>query len=261
MKDLTFTLLQYDIAWENVEANLAFLEQQLSQVPEESHILVLPEMFATGFTMQPQNVAQTMDGRIVQWMRKHAIACRKIITGSVVIAENGHYYNRLVWMLPNGAYHTYDKKHLFSFAGENKHYLHGNTRKIVSVNGWKICLNICYDLRFPVWNRQHPDADQQYDVLLYVANWPERRSYPWQALLKARAIENMAYVVAVNRVGKDANGINHSGDSAIIDPLGTVIWTLANDVCMHTRTLHYRDVVSAREQFGFLNDIDNYMLL
>lgn len=260
MKDLIVTILQYDIAWEDIGANLAYLDARMQQVPAESHIVVLPEMFATGFTMQPEKVGQSMDGTIVQWMSATARRYRKILAGSVVIAENGVFYNRLIWMLPDGRYHTYDKHHLFSFAGEDQHYSAGNSRTIVSVNGWKISLNVCYDLRFPVWLRQSPDPAQRYDVLLVVANWPERRSYAWNTLLKARAIENLSFVVGVNRVGKDYNGIDHSGDSAVISPLGEVLWTAAHEACMHTHTLQYSGLEETRQRFAFLDDMDPYII-
>lgn len=260
MKDLTFTLLQYDIAWEDITANIAYLDARMQEVPAESHIVVLPEMFATGFTMQPEKVGQSMDGFVVQWMRNTARRYRKVIAGSVVIAENGTFFNRLVWMLPDGRYHTYDKHHLFSYAAEDKHYSAGGSRSIVSVNGWKISLNICYDLRFPVWLRQSPDADLRYDILLLVANWPERRSYPWNILLKARAIENLSFVIGVNRVGADNNGIGHCGDSSVIGPLGEVLWTAANEVCMYTHTFKYRDIQEVRQRFSFLDDIDPYII-
>lgn len=260
MKDLTVTLLQYDIVWEDIAANLAYLNTRMEEVPSSTHVVILPEMFATGFTMQPVNVAQSMDGAVVQWMRETAIRYRKIIAGSVVISENGKYFNRLIWMQPDGRYHTYDKHHLFSFAGEDAHYTAGEVRTIVSVNGWKIALNICYDLRFPVWLRQHPDPAHRYDVLLLVANWPERRRYPWDILLKARAIENMSFVIGVNRIGADNNGISHSGDSAVISPLGESLWTASNEACMYTHTLKYSELTEIRQRFAFLDDIDPYII-
>lgn len=261
MKDLIFSLVQYDIQWEAIDENLATLSQLLKDVPSESHIVVLPEMFATGFTMEPENVAQTMDGSIVTWMLEKAQTHKKIITGSIAIQEDGQNYNRLVWMLPNGVYYTYDKRHLFSFAGEQEHYQSGEDKLIVQVNGWKICLNICYDLRFPVWLRQSPNLDQQYDVLLFVANWPERRSHAWRTLLLARAIENQSFVVAVNRVGLDKNGIHHSGDSAIIDPLGSVLWEQTQETVVYTQTLKYEELVNIRAKFNFLEDIDSFVVL
>ncbi len=260
MKDLTFSLVQYDIIWEDIPGNLARLETLLPEVPAHSHIVVLPEMFATGFSMNLATIATTIDGAVIAWMRQTAKRLKKIITGSVAILEDGKYYNRLVWMQPDGRSFTYDKRHLFSFAGENNHYTAGNKKLMVQVNGWKICVNICYDLRFPVWLRQSPDPQQHYDVLLLVANWPERRRFAWSTLLKARAIENMAYVIGVNRVGYDGNAIYHSGDSAIIDPLGDIVWEQKDATCVYTHTLSRESVVESRHKFGFLNDLDNFLI-
>lgn len=261
MKDVTFTLIQYDIKWEDTAANLQWLGDALAKVPTNTHVVVLPEMFATGFTMKPERVAERMDGTIVSWMKEMAMLHKKIITGSVVIEEDGKYWNRLIWMLPNGQYYTYNKRHLFSFAGEQEHYEGGDQRLIVQVNGWKICLNICYDLRFPVWLRQAPVVEERYDILLFVANWPERRSYPWKTLLKARAIENLCYVVGVNRVGSDNNDVYHSGDSAVIDPLGTVLWEQAHDVVLHTHTFKKEQLMEVRTKFNFLEDADRFVLV
>lgn len=261
MKDLTVTLIQYDIIWEDAEANLNFLNNELLNVPNETHIVILPEMFATGFSMQPEKIAQTMDGSILTWMRKQANQHRKIIAGSVAIEEDGQYFNRLIWMLPNGIFYSYDKRHLFSYAGEQEHYVAGNQKTIVQVNGWKICLNVCYDLRFPVWLRQPPMKEERYDILLFVANWPERRSFAWQTLLKARAIENLCYTIGVNRIGSDNKGIYHSGDSCIINPLGDVLEQSSHAQKHLTYTFKQDDLNAIRSQYKFLDDADNFILL
>ncbi len=264
MKDLIISCIQTDLVWEDKLANLAKMEQWFVQIPQQTHIIVLPEMFSTGFSMNAAQLAETMDGATVSWLKAQSIFHKKIITGSLIIEENGQFFNRLIWMQPNGEFHYYDKRHLFGFAGEDKQYAAGAKRSIVQVNGWKINLQICYDLRFPVWARQSPpiaEQDASYDVLLYVANWPERRITAWDALLKARAIENQAYVIGVNRIGKDNNDIYHNGSSSIIDPWGEVLWNLHNDEGIHTEVLKYEPLQQAREKLPFLKDGDRFMIL
>ena len=267
MSTLRFTLVQTALAWENKEANLKMLEEKLSGIPAGPQIVVLPEMFPTGFSMKPEVLAEKMDGPVVQWMKRIAGEKKLILTGSVIIEEDGFYYNRLIWMLPNGEYGYYDKRHLFAFAGEDRHYTGGTQRLIASVNGWKINLLVCYDLRFPVWARQAPDparedtADMEYDVLIYVANWPERRNTAWKTLLQARAIENQAYVIGVNRVGNDGNNIYHSGDSMVIDPLGNIIYHNAHEEIVHTISLERAHLLEVREKFPFWKDADRFQVL
>lgn len=259
MSTVTISLIQSDLFWEDKAKNLQQFEEKIAGLPKETHVVVLPEMFSTGFSMKPKELAEAMDGSTMQWLRSTAIRYRKIITGSIIIEEEGNYYNRLIWMLPNGTFYYYDKRHLFGYAGEDKHYTPGDKRLIVQVNGWKICLQVCYDLRFPVWSRQ--TADAPYDMLIYVANWPERRSLPWKALLQARAIENQSYVLGVNRVGNDGNDIYHSGDSSIIDPLGNIVWQQANEEAVFTYTFHKEELQKIRDQFPFLDDADKFMIL
>jgi omega-amidase len=259
-KKLTVSVVQYDIAWENIYANFNALDKMLQQVPDTSHIILLPETFATGFTMQPQKHAQSMDGEIVTWMKRKAISMKKIIIGSVAIQEEGKYYNRLICVFPNGILCHYDKRHLFSLVGEQEHYEAGEQKLIIQVNGWKLALHICYDLRFPVWLRQSPIKDEQYDALLLVANWPERRIKAWSTLLQARAIENQAYVIAANRVGYDGNDIYHNGHSMIVDPLGEIIWKSEHEIQVYTYTLDMHHLIDIRSKFGFLNDIDQYFI-
>lgn len=255
---LKVTVIQPDIIWENKEANYKQYEMFLSLIKEKKEIVVLPEMFNTGFSMQPEKFAEKMDGEAVQWMQKMAVAHKCILTGSVMIEENGNYYNRLIWMLPNGQSYHYDKRHLFAYAKEDEHYTAGDKRLIVSVNGWKICLMVCYDLRFPVWMR---NQNEEYDVLIFVANWPERRSYAWSSLLRARAIENMSYVIGVNRVGDDGNGIHYNGCSAVIDPLGETLWENKEQAVAQSIVLDKTELTEKRNHFPFLKDADRFLLL
>lgn len=265
---LTFTLIQTQLHWEDKTANLQMLEQKINSIDVKTEIVVLPEMFSTGFSMQPEKLAEKMDGTTVNWMKKIAAAKKIILTGSVIIEEEGHYYNRLIWMLPNGQFGFYNKRHCFGFAGEDKHYTPGNKRLITSVKGWKINVQVCYDLRFPVWARQAPsplekagDEAPEYDILLYVANWPERRSHPWKTLLTARAIENQAYVIGVNRVGNDGNNIYHSGDSMVINALGETLYHKANDEDVFTITLEKDSLNETRNKFPFLKDADTFNII
>jgi predicted amidohydrolase len=220
-------------------------------------------MFNTGFSMRPEALAEPMDGATVAWMKAIAAHHRCILAGSLMIAEEGHYFNRLVWMQPNGQAGYYDKRHLFAYAGEDKHYAPGGKRLIASVNGWKINLQVCYDLRFPVWARQQlsDDGEPEYDVLVYVANWPERRVQAWKTLLKARAIENQCYVVGVNRTGHDGNGIYHSGDSMVVDPLGEVVCQFTHEEVVHSLELDAAHLNDLRRKLPFLADADDFYLL
>ncbi len=228
-------------------------------IEEKTEIVVLPEMFSTGFSMRPEALAETMDGETVAWMKRVSGENGIILTGSVMIEEAGNYFNRLIWMLPNGQYGHYDKRHLFAFGEEDKHYSPGNKRLIASVKGWKINLLVCYDLRFPAWARQKTnETGAEYDVLIYVANWPERRSHAWKTLLCARAIENQCYVVGVNRVGSDANNIYYSGNSLIIDPTGQVLYHMADEEDVNTITLQKELLEEVRTKFPFWKDADSF---
>ena len=277
MSTLTVTTIQPDLQWEDKAANLRRLEEKIDGIGVHTELVILPEMFSTGFSMRPELLAEPMEGPTVAWMR--AIATRKkiILTGSVIIEEEGKYFNRLIWMLPNGQYGHYDKRHRFAYAGENDHYTAGHKRLVASVKGWKILLLVCYDLRFPVWSRQAPqeradaprpaaaagDAaqatrDLEYDLVIYVANWPQRRSLAWKTLLQARAIENQAYVIGVNRVGDDGNKIAHSGDSMIIDPLGEILYHGIGKEEVFTLTLEKEKLDAIRERFPFWKDADRF---
>lgn len=274
MLPLTITTIQTNLVWENKIANLQALEKKINGLEEKTEIIVLPEMFSTGFSMQSQLLAETMEGETVQWMKEVAAKYKVILTGSIIIEEEGNFYNRLIWMLPNGQFGSYDKRHLFGLAEEDKYYTAGNKRLIASVKGWKINLQICYDLRFPVWARNrvvevHGSAEKsvsielpaneltpEYDILIYVANWPERRNHAWKTLLCARAIENQCYVIGVNRVGRDGNNINHSGNSLVIDPLGEVLYHMAHDEDIFTITLEREHLQDVRNKFPFWKDGD-----
>lgn len=263
MSALTFTLIQTKLHWEDKAANLHMLEAKINRISTSTHIVVLPEMFTTGFSMNPEALAETMDGPTVQWMKRIAAEKRMILTGSIMIEEEGHYYNRLIWMLPNGQMGCYNKRHLFAMGEEDAHYSSGNQRFIASVNGWRINCNICYDLRFPVWVRQQYQQANgfEYDVLLYVANWPDRRNHAWKTLLQARAIENQCYVVGVNRVGHDGNGVYHSGDSMVCNALGEVLYHKADEEDLFTITLQKNDLTGIREKLPFWKDADPFLLL
>jgi omega-amidase len=275
---LTVTTIQPDLIWEDKAANLRRLEQHIFSIPQPTEVVVIPEMFSTGFSMRPEALAEPMDGPTVTWMSEIAARRKIILTGSVIIEEEGNYYNRLIWMLPNGEYGTYDKRHRFAFAGENDHYTSGHKRLIASVNGWRILLQVCYDLRFPIWSRQtppepgdgafepvsgeHPVADSalEYDAIIYVANWPERRSLAWRTLLQARAIENQSYVIGVNRVGNDGNNIYHSGDSMIFGPLGDTLYHGFGKEEVNTTTLQKESLDEVRRKFPFWRDADHFTI-
>jgi len=259
MPGLTVSIIQTALHWEDKSANLQMFEEKIRSIKERTEIVVLPEMFSTGFSMKPEVLAEPMDGETVQWMKRMSAERKVILTGSVIIEEEGQYYNRLIWMLPNGQFGHYDKRHRFAYAGEDQHYSAGNKRLIASVNGWKVNLQVCYDLRFPVWARQH--SPQEYDVLVYVANWPERRRHAWKTLLQARAIENQCYVIGVNRVGNDGNKIYHSGDSMIIDPLGDPLYHKEHSEDIFTYTLQKERLEEVRSKFPFWRDADEFRIL
>ncbi len=261
---LTFSLIQTKLFWENKQQNLAMLENKILSIEDKTQVVVLPEMFSTGFSMQPHLFAETMDGNTIQWMKKIATQKKIILTGSLMMEDEGKYYNRLIWMLPNGQFGFYNKRHCFAYAQEDKYYTAGTEKKIAQVNGWKINLQVCYDLRFPVWASQN-DFDKSgnnlFDILLYVANWPKRRSYAWKSLLVARAIENQCYVIAVNRVGFDGNNIEHSGDSMVVNPLGDILYTKENVEDIFTITLDKDALLDIRNKFPFWKDADSFKLL
>jgi predicted amidohydrolase len=240
------------------------LEKKIDALQEKTEIIILPEMFTTGFSMRAEELAETMDGPSVAWMRRISAAKKVILTGSLIITENGQYFNRLIWMLPNGTYGQYDKRHCFSLAGEDKYYTPGDKRLIASVKGWKVNLCICYDLRFPVWSRQtiNPESNSpEFDLLIYVANWPDRRIHAWKTLVPARAIENQCFVAAVNRTGNDGNEIHHSGYSMVVDPLGEVRQMEPGQEGILTVTLDRNLLDQTRQQIPFWKDADPFLIL
>jgi len=256
MSDLRVTLVQSRLQWHDADANRKRFALQLAKLAGKTDLVVLPEMFTTGFTMDAPRYAESMDGPSIEWMRGQAHSLGATVTGSMIIEEKGSFYNRLIWMSPDGAYRCYDKRHLFRMANEHHHYAAGNHRLIVELNGWRVCPLVCYDLRFPVWSRNRDD----YDLLIYVANWPKRRSHHWRTLLLARAIENLSYVAAINRVGADGNEIDYSGDSAIISPMGERLATLAESEAVVTLALSEQALNHYRERFPAGRDADDFTL-
>ena len=269
MSSLTITTIQTKLHWEDKAANHQMLEKKIKSIKEKVEIIILPEMFSTGFSMNASALAEDMNGASVAWMKKMAMEKKSILVGSLMIKDDEKFYNRLIWMLPNGQMGIYDKRHLFAYANEDQYYTQGSKRLIASVNGWKINLMVCYDLRFPVWARQNPQAtrvdgertEPEYDMLIYVANWPERRSHVWRTLLQARAIENQSYCIGVNRVGNDGNDIYYSGESMVINPLGDVIYHKQHDEDVYTFTLQKDEIENIREKMPFWKDADGYLLL
>ncbi|MFN4233347.1 MAG: amidohydrolase [Bacteroidia bacterium] len=255
MENLKISIVQTSLFWEDKAANLRMLEELLLPLKEKTDVIVLPEMFTTGFTMKAQEFAEPMNGPTVKWMRTMARELNTRIIGSIIIEENGHFYNRLIWVEPWDIFGTYDKRHLFRMANEHHHYTPGKSKLIESIKGWRICPLICYDLRFPVWSRNKND----YDVLIFIANWPEKRNHAWKTLLMARAIENQCYVIGVNRVGEDGNGISYSGDSAVINPKGEIISsTKANEINVETLELIYNELAEYRKAFPVGLDADDF---
>lgn len=256
-KNLTIALVQTDLVWENPEQNKINISKKIDAISEKTDLIILPEMFTTGFTMNPYDFAETMDGKFIFWIKNIAKEKNTAITGSIIIKENNNYYNRLIFVFPSGKIQKYDKRHTFTFAGEDKVFTAGNNKLIIEYKGWKICPLICYDLRFPVWARNV----ENYDILLYVANWPKPRINAWNTLLKARAIENMCYCVGVNRVGVDLRGNTYTGNSAVYDSLGKKVSTIKPDIeAAEIVTLNKDHLLKNRQKFQFLNDRDNFKL-
>ncbi len=258
MQNLSVTLIQTNLYWENSTANLAMLEEKIAQITEPTDLIILPEMFNTGFTMNVEKVAEPMNFFVMKWMKQQAAQSKAVITGSFIVKENEQYFNRLIWMRPDGSYEKYDKRHLFRMGGEHHSFTGGSEKIIVELKGWKICPLICYDLRFPVWSR---NVNQAYDLLIYVANWPAVRSIVWDTLLKARAIENQAFVVGVNRVGTDGMDLLYSGNSTIIDFKGNPIFYQRDYEVVETYVLNKKNLESFREQFPAYLDADTFEIL
>jgi predicted amidohydrolase len=255
--DLRVTIVQTFLHWENIAENLKHFDALLENV-SETDLIVLPEMFTTGFSMNTKDFAEDMNGSAVQWMQQKASSKNAVLTGSVMIRENGKTFNRLLWVSPDGNVQHYDKRHLFRMGNEHEHYTAGGGKIFPELKGWKICPLICYDLRFPVWAR---NQSPHYDVLLYVANWPEARRHPWKTLLTARAIENQSYVIGVNRIGTDAREIAHAGDSCVCDPTGHWISnTVPYKESVETVLLSRKELDQFREKFPVLLDGDAFTI-
>lgn len=257
--NLKITIFQAYLFWENTDKNLQNLGLRLSMgIKEKTDLIVLPEMFNTGFSMNSESLAEEMDGKTMLWMTQMARKYDCVITGSMIIKEKDLYYNRMIWMLPDGSYTYYNKRHLFGLGDEDKNYSPGKDKVIVNLKGWKIRLAICYDLRFPVWLR---NQNSEYDMLLLIASWPDRRSSHWNALIPARAIENQSYVIGANRVGHDGNEVYHSGHSQCIDPMGKTVYYKPEDEDLYTFSINYEELVKTRRSFPFLRDADNFKII
>ncbi|CAM1341745.1 amidohydrolase [Tenacibaculum amylolyticum] len=257
MNTLQISLLQANLVWENPTENLAYFTKKIEELPSTTNLIILPEMFSTGFSMNASALAETMDGETVAWMKNMAQQKEAAVVGSIIIKvitnNNTVYCNRLLFVFPSGAIEFYDKRHTFTLAKEHETYTAGTQKLIVTYKDWKICPLICYDLRFPVWARNV----ENYDLLIYIASWPEKRVAAWDALLKARAIENMSYTIGVNRIGKDGNDYDYVGHSIVVDALGNALSKENNeDETAITLTVHKNEQNSIREKLGFLNDKD-----
>lgn len=252
---LKIAIIQSNLVWENPEGNRVHFTDKIESIKEPVDVILLPEMFTSGFTMHPENVYETMDGPTIKWLQKISQEKQTAIGGSIVINENDNFYNRFVFVKPDGSIETYDKRHTFTLAGEDKVYKAGTKKIVIDYKGWKICPLICYDLRFPVWARNV----ENYDVVMYVANWPKPRINAWDTLLKARAIENMSYCIGVNRVGNDTNNHEYSGHSAAYDGLGTQLTSLEDDdEGIEIVTLDKKHISTIRNKLKFLDDRDSF---
>ena len=256
MRNLTITLLQAELDWQAPESNRARFEQLIAASSEVSDLIILPEMFTTGFTMEARKNAETMDGNTVAWMANVAGREQVTLCGSIIIELNGHFYNRLVWMPPDGQLASYDKRHLFRMADEHQHYTAGQQRTLVQLGEWRICPLVCYDLRFPAWSR----GRNEFDLLIYVANWPAARRSAWRVLLPARAVENQCYVAGVNRIGEDGNGVAYAGDSLVADYLGNLVSDCEDRSCSTTVSLDLDALIRYREKFPAFLDGDEFAI-
>lgn len=256
MHDLTITLIQAPLAWLTPAANRQYFSEAISRIPSHTDLIVLPEMFTTGFTMAPESSAETMDGDSVRWIRATAEASGAVVCGSLVVADSGCYCNRLIWMPPDGEAGYYDKRHLFRMAGEHRHYQPGRRRRIFRIGQWRICPLVCYDLRFPVWCR----GANEFDLQLFVANWPATRRTAWRALLPARAVENQCYAAGVNRISVDGNGVHYAGDSLTADPFGNLLADLGDREDAVTVRLDGASLAYHREKFPAWQDADRFRL-
>jgi predicted amidohydrolase len=257
MEILRTSLIQAELSWESKQDNLNTFAEKLAPLRGKTDLVVLPEMFTTGFSMNAAVLAEPSDGESLNWLRQQAKDLNAAVTGSYIVEEEGYYFNRLIFMFPDGSYQKYDKRHLFTLAKEHHTYQAGEERLIVEWKGWKICPLICYDLRFPVWSRNTDD----YDLLIFVANWPETRAEHWTTLLKARAIENQCYAIGVNRVGEDANGLSYSGDTTLLDYYGKVLHQCSMVESVFTTSLSKVALAHYRSKLNFLPDRDSFRII
>jgi len=255
---MRLSIIQTTLHWENPDANRVMLTNTLAPLAGQTDLIVLPEMYTTGFSMNAAALAEDMDGPTIHWMREQAAASGAAIAGSFICRAGERYFNRLVFMRPDGSFQHYDKRHLFGLAGEHKTYSPGTERLLVEWMGWRVCPLICYDLRFPVWSRQR--RAEPYDLLLYVANWPSRRGHHWRSLLPARAIENQCYVAGINIFGADGNGNEYQGDSGVWDFSGQCLCQISGQAGVFTTTLRLEDMQAYRRQLPFLDDADWFEL-
>ncbi|MCX6269723.1 MAG: amidohydrolase [Bacteroidetes bacterium] len=260
MQDLRISLVQADLAWEDVRQNLLRFDACLTPLVGKQELVLLPEMFNTGFIVQPEKVAETPGGPTSLWMSVKARELGCVVAGSLIVKEGGYFYNRLIWMRPDGSYETYDKRHLFRMQNEHLRFRAGKKKMIFDLCGWKICPMVCYDMRFPVWAKNtYKNGTYQYDLLLYVANWPEVRNLVWKTLLSARAMENICYVAGVNRIGTDGKGLTYSGNTRLIDCKGQVMQELPDhQEGIITFNLSAAELLEAREKFNVGLDWDNF---
>ncbi|MEJ2544527.1 MAG: amidohydrolase [Calditrichaceae bacterium] len=259
MQDLNITLIQTDMIWENKEKNFLHFGDRISSIMEDTDLIILPEMFSTGFSMNPEKLAEPMNGPTVDWMMSISKNRQMDICGSVIIIEDDNYFNRLIWAKPDGSLFTYDKRHLFRMGREQDVYAQGHKKITVGLKGWKIFPLVCYDLRFPVWARNI--TENPYDLLIYVANWPDKRTQHWKSLLMARAIENQTYVAGVNRIGSDGNNVSYCGDSMVVNPFGETLAILKDQDTIHTERLSKKYLIDYRERFPAWKDGDHFEII
>ncbi len=264
MQDLKIAFVQSDLYWNDTHANLLHFEKHLQALSEAVDLVVLPEMFNTGFLVEPQKMPATAAVQAVEWLRQQANTYQTVFCASLIVQDNGRYYNRLHWVQPNGNIHFYNKRHLFTYGNEDRYFDAGTNALVVQLKNWHIKPLICYDLRFPVWAKNNlQQGCYDYDMLIYIANWPASRMHAWRTLLQARAIENQVYVLGVNRVGADANGTMHSGSSLLISPKGDIISTEVNkgEESVQIHTLSYEILQQFRQDFPVGNDWDTFKVL
>ncbi|OFX70075.1 MAG: hypothetical protein A2X12_09135 [Bacteroidetes bacterium GWE2_29_8] len=265
MQDLKVTIIQPDVLWEDVNSNLSSYTEKIDSISEQTDLIILPETFTTGFSMNMRKCSEQMNGKTIKWMKDQSRKTNAVVMGSIFVKEVDRFYNRLIWVEPNGIFHYYDKRHLFRMSNEHLYVKQGDRRLIVTLNGWKIYPLICYDLRFPIWSTNKYSKTHEnysYDCLIYIANWPEKRDEAWETLLKARAIENQAYTIGVNRIGIDGNNFSYCGNSMVVNYKGKTISALEkNEEKISSITLNYEELEDYRRHFDVAKDWDKFKLL